>query len=42
MIKQLEGIRKEFRYIAANMVILKNYFEQLIESYKEGNYSDPK
>lgn len=40
MIEQLEAINNEFKYITSNMIILKDYFGQLVESYKEGKYSD--
>lgn len=40
IIEQLEAINHEFKYIAGNMIILKDYFEKLIESYKKGSYSE--
>ncbi len=40
IIEQLEAISNEFKYVTSNMIILKDYFEKLIESYKNGNYSE--
>lgn len=40
IIEQLGAISNEFKHLTANMVILKDYFEQLVESYKEGKYSE--
>lgn len=38
IVKQLEAINKEFGIITANMTILKNYFETLIDFYKDKKY----
>lgn len=38
IIKQLEAVNDEFRIVCANMTILKNYFETLVESYKDKKY----
>lgn len=40
IIEQLGAISNEFNYITANMIILKDYFEKLVESYKNGEYSN--
>jgi len=36
IIEQLEAISNEFKYLTSNMIILKDYFEQLIDTYKKG------
>lgn len=38
VIEQLEAINNEFMYVTSNMIILKDYFEQLVESYKKDKY----
>ncbi len=38
IIKQLEAMSREFKVANANMNILINYFEALIDEYKDKNY----
>jgi len=38
IMKQLDSILYEFKIITSNMIILKDFFEHLIESYKKEEY----
>jgi hypothetical protein len=40
IMKQLDSILYDFTVITSNMILLKDFFELLIESYKKEEYLD--
>jgi len=36
--KQLDAINMDFKVLTSHMIILKDYFDQLVDAYKNGEY----
>lgn len=38
VLKQLDAINADFKILTSHMIILKDYFDQLVDTYKKGEY----